>query len=145
MKKQNEIHLIKSLDGKFTCANDSDLELSKKIKVGETYKFKFSKPRKGNRSNRQNRYYWGVIVAYWKDLLYSEWGEHYSIEETHEFLKVNFNFDEKVNEDTGEILRKLKSTTNNDTSEMEVYSEICRRKAYEFFNTQIPLPNEDED
>ena len=40
-----EIYLVKSFDGKFTPAQDSDYEMAKNIKAGDTYKFKFSKPR----------------------------------------------------------------------------------------------------
>jgi hypothetical protein len=98
--------------------------------------------KKKRRTTPQNRYYWGVIIPMWQELLLTEWGEHYSKEATHEFLKMNFNFDEQINEDTGEVLRKPKSTTENSTTDMEMYHEICRRKAFEYFNAVIPLPNE---
>ncbi len=37
--------MVKGLGGKFTPAHDSDLELAKQLKVGEVYKFTFTKPR----------------------------------------------------------------------------------------------------
>ena len=78
----------------------------------------------------------------WKPLLTESQGVFYSEKDTHEFLKANFNYKELVNEETGEILRIPKSTTENRTFEMEEFHEICRQKALEFFNVVIPLPNE---
>lgn len=94
------------------------------------------------RTSPQNRYYWSVIVFYWKEILTAEYGEQITQAQAHEFLKANFNFKEIVNEETGEVLRIPKSTTENKTFEMEEYHEICRQKAFEFFNVVIPLPNE---
>jgi hypothetical protein len=94
------------------------------------------------RSHEQNGYYWAVIIDYWKEIMFTEWGEILNKDEVHSFLKTNFNSDEVVNEATGEILRVPKSTTKNTTTEMEVYHEICRQKAFEMFNVMIPLPNE---
>lgn len=70
-----------------------------------------------------------------------EWGEIKSKEETHEFLKHNCLFDEVVNEETGQILHKIKSTTENDTKQQEDFHEKVRQLAFDFFNTTIPLPN----
>lgn len=94
------------------------------------------------RTSPQNRYYWSVIVLYWMDLLTTSQGEIYSKAQTHEFLKTNFNFKEVVIEETGEVLRMPKSTTENRTFEMEEFHDLCRKKALEFFNVTIPLPNE---
>ena len=94
------------------------------------------------RTSPQNRYYWGVIVFYWQQILEQEHGDHVTQAQTHEFLKSNFNYFEIVNKETGECLRLQKSTTENKTFEMEEYHKICRDKALEFFNVLIPLPNE---
>jgi hypothetical protein len=99
--------------------------------------------KKNARTPPQNRYYWGLIIPIWKELLLNEWGEYYTKEATHEFLKMNFGFDEVVNEETGEVLRRVRSTTENSTIEMEEYHDVCRKKAFEFFGAVIPLPNED--
>lgn len=104
-----------------------------KIEVSKLYK---------KRSNPQNAYYWGVIVEIWRQIILAEWGEHWSTQEVHEFLKYNFNAEDKVNESTGEILKVGKSTTKNTTTEQEEYHLICREKAFEMFNTTIPEPNE---
>lgn len=94
------------------------------------------------RSNNQNAYYWSVIVECWKYLLKETQGEIYSKEETHEFLKVNFNYQEVVNEQTGVVLRTVKSTTANSTTEMEEYHLRCRQAAEQLFGFNIPEPNE---
>jgi predicted RNase H-like nuclease len=104
------------------------------------------------RSNKQNRYYWGVIVEHWKNILRQEWGDIYQENEVHEFLKSNLNFQEVVNVSTGEVainpithevIRKPKSTTKNTTYSQEEYHEACRQLAWEMFQYNIPLPKED--
>ena len=94
------------------------------------------------RSNDQNAYYWGVVIDIWQRLLLEEWGEYYTPEMTHEFLKVNFNSDDVFNEQTGEILKKTKSTTELTTSDFMAYLERCRKYAQQMFNCYIPEPNE---
>lgn len=94
------------------------------------------------RSNSQNRYYWGVIVVIWTKLIQDEWGEFYSAKDTHEFLKYNCNYEEKVVQETGEILRVSRSTKENTTVDQEEFHERARRLALEMFNCEIPLPNE---
>lgn len=99
-------------------------------------------PLKKQRSISQNAYYWGVVIPIWQNILKNEWGEFYSKEETHEFLKYNCNFVEKVNTDTGEIIRISKSTTQNSTTDQEEFHLKCRQLAEEMFSVIIPLPNE---
>ena len=94
------------------------------------------------RSIPENKYYFGVVIQIWKDLIYQEWGETWSSEQTHEFLKSHCNFKEIVNQNTGEIIKIPLSTADLKTIEFEDYLEKCRRLAFDFFNVQIPLPNE---
>lgn len=108
---------------------------------GKVIEITIQKKRK-RRSNPQNRYYWGVIVPIWRNLLLNEWGEVHTSESTHEFLKMNFGYNERVDETTGEIFRSPRSTTENSTVEMEEYHELLRQKAMEMFGAVIPLPNE---
>lgn len=108
---------------------------------GKTINITFEKITE-KRSNRQNKYYWGVIVPIFRNCIREEWDEFWSLQETHEFLKGNCNYEEMVNEDTGQVIRKTKSTTENDTKDQEDFHEQCRRLAFDFFNTEIPLPNE---
>jgi hypothetical protein len=94
------------------------------------------------RSTPQNAYYWGVIIPIWQGIILDEHGESLNNDETHEFLKVNFNYVDAVNEATGEILRMPKSTTKNTTVQQEEYHERCRQAAASMFGVNIPLPNE---
>jgi uncharacterized protein Veg len=94
------------------------------------------------RSNNQNSYYWAVIVVIWKKLIQDEWGEFFTSKEVHEFLKYNCNYNEKIDEETGEVLRVSKSTTENSTVEQEEFHSAARELAMRMFNTEIPLPNE---
>lgn len=98
--------------------------------------------RKNTRSLNQNSYYWAVIIPIIQNCIKEEWGELWTLDKTHDFLKNNCNFEELINEDTGEVVRRVKSTTENSTVEQEIFHEKCRKLASDFFNTQIPLPNE---
>ena len=108
---------------------------------GKTILITFQINRK-RRSNNQNAYYWGVIIPIWQNILITEWGEPYSIQETHEFLKYNCNYTEKVNEATGEVLRASKSTQDNSTTDQEMFHLKARQLAQEMFNVPIPEPGE---
>ena len=98
--------------------------------------------RKKKRTNNQNSYYFGVLIPITQKAIYNEWGEVWSIEKTHSYLKENFCFNEKVNESTGQIIKVPKSTTENTTTEMEVYHHEIREHLKEWFNVDAPLPNE---
>lgn len=88
-------------------------------------------PKKKRRSDRQNAYYWGVII----EILSDHTG--YSPEEMHEALKSKFLgfYDKK----TG--LRVVTSSAEQDTVEFENYMSQIRAWASEN-DIFIPLPNE---
>lgn len=112
---------------------------------GFTIDVTFAK-RKNKRSNKQNNYYWGVIVPIFQNCIKEEWGEIWNKDDIHnKLLKTNCNYNEIVNEESGEILRKIKSTTENDTKDQENFHERCRQLCKNFFNTEIPLPDPDGD
>jgi uncharacterized protein Veg len=94
------------------------------------------------RSISQNNYYWAVIVVIWKKLIQDEWGEFFTSQEVHEFLKYNCNYKEHIDEETGEILRVSKSTKENSTTEQEEFHSRARELAHTMFKCDIPLPNE---
>lgn len=142
MKIASKIELEVSVkDRKFT-SNTNIINNILDAYNGHTIKIIFQKIT-NKRSNKQNRYYFGVIIPIFLNAIKEEWGEVWSIHELHEFLKSNCNYEEFVNEDTGEIIRKVKSTTDNSTTEQEEFHENCRRLCDSFFNTIIPMPNED--
>ncbi len=95
------------------------------------------------RSTNQNSYYWGIIIPLVRNGLHDATGEVFDASETHNFLKSQFCYKELINEDTGEIVKIPKSTTDNSTTEMEIYHEQIRNFAQEFLNIRIPLPHED--
>lgn len=112
---------------------------------GHTIDITFKK-RTNKRSNEQNSYYWAVILQIFRNCIREEWGEIWSLNRTHEFLKSNCNYEEIVNEETGEILRNVRSTTDNSTVQQEEFHERCRQLCSTFFNIktkEIPLPNQD--
>lgn len=129
----------KVINGKLT--NSEQLKNNLDLFEGKVIEMHL-KEYKHQRSNEQNRYYWGVIVKSWQEILKQEWGEYRSLNEVHEFLKQNLNYEEKICELTGEVLTLSKSTTKNDTKQQEEYHERCRQLAFENFQIMIQLPNE---
>lgn len=121
--------------------NKGEIDNALKSFEGKTIKLTIEKFA-NKRSNNQNSYYWSVVISILKDAIYNEWGEVWSKEKTHEFCKMQFNYFEKINEETGEIVRVPKSTTENTTTTQEEYHLEIRKFAKEWFNVDIPLPNE---
>lgn len=101
----------------------------------------FEKPKK-KRSNPQNSYLWAVLYPITQQAIKNEWGEVWNIEKVHEFYKIQFNVTEKVNEDTGQIIKLPKSTTENTTTQQEEYHLQIREFLKEWFNVIAPIPNE---
>lgn len=98
-----------------------------------------------NRSEKQNSYYWGVIVA----LISQESGM--GADAVHEFLKQQCGMKHEVvfAGRSGQAIAQVvpRSTTTYTTGEMEDYNLRCRTWASEFFGSMekpflIPLPNE---
>lgn len=88
------------------------------------------------RSNKENNYYWGVIVKTLSD----EFG--YFPEEMHQVLKRLFLTYEKPNKVTGELEFFSASTTSLTTEKAEEYYENIRIWALREYSILIPLPNE---
>lgn len=101
----------------------------------------FEKPKR-KRSNPQNNYLWGILYPITQNAIKNEWGEIWSIEKVHDFYKIQFNVIEKVNQDTGQIIKLPKSTTENTTIQQEEYHLQIREFLKEWFNIDCPLPNE---
>ncbi len=112
-----------------------------KAMSGQTVIIEISKKRK-QRSQNQNKYYWGVVIQFFKDGALDMWGEHLDSEQCHEYLKMHCNYKEFINEATGVMFKIPQSTTDANTLQFEVYLERCRKLIYEYFNIVVPLPNE---
>jgi hypothetical protein len=93
------------------------------------------------RSYRQTRYYWGCIVKACKIGIKEQWDEDYSSEDCHFFLKYHCNYQEKVDMETGEIIRLPLTTKVLKTLEFEEFEERARRFIKLWFNIEVPLPN----
>lgn len=103
-----------------------------------SYELKITK--RSKRSLNQNRYYWGICVKMVHDGL-KDLGHEVTLEETHDFLKAKFNYNEIVNESTGEVVSIPKSTTELSKTDFMEYIEKIQRFAAEFLNVVIPDPN----
>jgi len=149
MPRPKQIEIESFVDGGKLTKNREQIEDAISQFEGKPISIMVKRPFK-QRSDRQNRYYWGVLVEHWRNLLREEWGEILAPDEVHEFLKTNLNYEEFVDEETGEVMinsttgspiRKPKSTKENTTVSQEDYHESIRRLAYEMFGAQIPLPD----
>ncbi len=87
------------------------------------------------RSNEENRYYWGVVIK----ILSDEIG--YTNDEMHEILKYQFLQKEIVSR-KGHKTTIPGSTADLSTSEMEDYLQRVRAWGAEKLSIYIPLPNE---
>ena len=95
------------------------------------------KRHRDNRSNNQNAYYFGVVVA----MIGQAMGED-DMEAIHEVLKLEHNY--YIATVGKKEIRVPMSTAELDTAAFEAYLERVRRWASEFLSLYIPLPNEVE-
>ena len=105
----------------------------KKLKE-KSYRIEIVRDR-DNRSNAQNRYYWGVVIKMISDYT------GFFPDEVHEVLKTKFLGYEKALP-TGEAVKVSLSTAELDTYDFEQYLEQCRIFAASDLEIIIPLPNE---
>lgn len=94
------------------------------------------------RSNPQNAFYHGVVVQILQECLQDATGEPYTAAQAHETLKKECNFKEIVNKTTGEVGHVTSSTKTLTTTEFEEYLERCRQWIYDWFQVDVPMPNE---
>jgi hypothetical protein len=95
------------------------------------------------RSNQQNRYYHGCCLPLVKEGLQNiGYREVRTNEDAHEVLKYLFLKKLIPNEETGEVIEILGTTTKLSTTEFNEYIERIIQWASEYLNIQIPLPNE---
>lgn len=100
-------------------------------------------PIKKNRSNQQNRYYHGVVIPIVKNCL-KDAGYIMNNDNVHDLLKLKFLREVLfINESTGDITERTKSTTELSTSAFMDYISEIRQFTLEYFNTDIPEPNEE--
>lgn len=127
--------------GKFR-QNSTLIKDAVKFFEGENVKLSIRKISR-KRSNNQNSFYWGVWVPIFQKLFLDEWGEFKNTNEVHEILKTACNYEERVNESTGEVFKFPKTTTKLSTHEWEKeFKPKVKQFAFDFFQTALPEPNE---
>ena len=99
------------------------------------------KRKRAKRSDRQNRYYWGVVIP----IVHGEFrnlGHNLNPEEVHFFLKQKFNYKMVCSPD-GELIGEVpKSTAELNKHEFMEYIDKVIQWAAEILNITIPQPNE---
>lgn len=100
------------------------------------------KPKK-KRSNPQNAFYYGVVIPIVQNCL-RDAGYLMTNEATHDLIKLKFLKETILtNEETGEIVERVKSTTELSTSQfMDFVAEISIF-TNEYFGVNLPQPNDD--
>jgi len=89
---------------------------------------------KNQRSNNQNRYYFGIVLK----IISEETG--YTVDECHEICKIKFN-SKMIHDGKKDMMIGL-STTSLNTSDMESYLEEIRMWASMNLGLNVPEPNE---
>lgn len=92
-----------------------------------------------DRSDNQNRYYWGVVVQ----MISDETG--YDKEEVHDILKFNFLTEvQSLIRKDGEVVEitRIRSSAKLTTVEFKDFIERAQRWAAETLQLSIPNPNE---
>jgi len=109
---------------------------------GKQIVIKIEKAKK-KRSTQQNRFYYGIILPIVQNCL-KEAGHVMTNESTHDLIKLKFLKETLfVNEDTGEVIERIKSTTELSTSQfMDLLAEI-NNFTFEYFGVILPSPNDD--
>ncbi len=98
--------------------------------------------KKRRRSLPQNAYYWGVIIVILTDY-FKELGQVRNGDETHSILAYKFlKIVVIADQETGEIIERVRSTTELSTVEFCEYIDNIIEWAREMFNVKIPAPNE---
>lgn len=89
------------------------------------------------KTNRENRYFHGVLVPHFKKAL-EEKGYNFTREECRQYVKIRF-FGYKKN---GVLFTDSLKNVNHNTKDWEDKMELIRQWAWDNLNYQIPLPNE---
>lgn len=96
---------------------------------------------KKKRTNPQNSFYHGAVIPIMKDAL-KEAGHVMTNESVHDLLKLRFLKETiLINEDTGEYIERIKSTTELSTTQFAEFILNIQQFATEYFSVIIPDPN----
>ena len=129
-----ERRLIDSSDARQRMAAAMEIMASKE----GVYAFEWSRCRE-QRTTRQNAYWWGVVVPAIAAGISEAWGERWSAERTHEFLKRKFLTEPVVNRTTGEVVGETTgSSAALDTKQFGELIDKVSVFASEFLNVEVP-------
>lgn len=105
-------------------------------------RYKVTIENNNNRSNDQNAYYWSGVIPLVKDgLIEVGYREINSNEEVHDLMKYMFLKKRIVNEETGEVIETIGSTTKLTTIEFSNYIDQIAQFAAEMLGIVIPPPS----
>jgi hypothetical protein len=96
----------------------------------------------GDFSRLQNGYYFSVVVNEYRNGAWETQQRVLGLNQAHEELKANCNYEDRYNETSGEVMRLVKSTADLTTIEFEEYLTRCREFMLEWYGITVPLPNE---
>lgn len=96
--------------------------------------------KKNDRSNNQNKYYWKVVVGLVQEAM-NYLGNDFSKEETHDFLKKEFNWTETELKE-GHWIKVPRSTTKLTTIEFMDYVLKIQQFGADMLGIYIPDPLE---
>lgn len=96
------------------------------------------------RSNRQNRYYFGIVLPLVLRGLRNAGFDVHSKEDAHDIVKCKF-LKVDIENDSGEFITSFKSTKEMSTQEFKEFIDNVQYWASEYLNEYIPSPNESQD
>ncbi len=101
---------------------------------------------KNTRSNKMNRYYWGVLLKTLVDYFNKEqtFNRKVNADEIHELMKMKFLGTIVWDLPNGEIMESVESSKNLDNVEFISYFENIVAWSAEMFGLEILKPNEEE-
>jgi len=108
---------------------------------GKTIEITIEKAKK-KRSNPQNAFFHGVVLPIVYECL-KDAGHTLSFVDVKDMLKLRFLKETVlINEDTGEVLERIKNTSELTTTEFLSFIKEIQIFASEYFGVEIPDPNE---
>jgi len=126
-------------NGKLT-RNRNQLTEAIKSFEGNTIAITIDKAKK-KRSNPQNSFLWGCCYPIVQNCL-KETGNNFTIDNVHDLLKMKFLKESVlVNEETGECIERIKSTTELSTTDFCLYVSEIQKFTEEWFGVLIPHPS----
>lgn len=118
-------------DGKVKFFHREELNKFLSSHPGETFIFHVKK----NRTNQQNNYYWLILTMIGNEIGMTK-------EDVADIMKFKFLLTEIVNEQTGEVFQRLKSTRELSKPEMADFIDKIIMFASTELGIRIPEPNE---